>query len=273
MTALERDGVSIAYRDSGAGSRAGRCPLVLVHGAFSDRSAYAAQVAHFGAHHRIVALDLRGHGASGWTEQAFSVAGLADDVAWLCDRLEVDRPVVIGHSLGGLVAVALAAARPDLPSAVIALDSPSLIPGWNATYLDPVDRMLRGPDFRDGLERFLSSAYSPVDDPVSARRALDRFAALPEHVVRATWAALLAWDPTPALLACASPLLYLDHGQPGYDPSALRELVPQLVTGQTVGSGHLALMEVPDQVNAMLARFIAHAEVLADHARSAASAA
>ena len=64
------------------------------------------------------------------------------------------------------------------------------------------------------------------------------------------------------------PLLYLDHGQPSLDYDALRRLAPQLITGQTVGAGHRALQEVPDQVNQMLARFFSHAEVLAENARS-----
>ena len=61
----------------------------------------------------------------------------------------------------------------------------------------------------------------------------------------------------------AAPLLYLDHGQPDLDFSTLRQLCPQLVTGQTVGAGHRALEEVPDQVNAMLERFLDYAPILA----------
>src|SRR5919108_486480 len=55
-------------------------------------------------------------------------AALADDVAWLCGQLGVEKPVVVGHSMGGNVALELAARHPALPAAVVAVDSPIVPP-------------------------------------------------------------------------------------------------------------------------------------------------
>ncbi len=268
MARLLRNGTGLAYEQVGQGQP----PLVLIHGAFADHSVYDAQVAYFSPNHRIVAVDLRGHGDSDKPEEAYTIPGFADDVAWMCRELGLNQPVLIGHSLGGLVAVQVAATNPERVAAVVALDSPSLIPGWNERFVVPVDREMSRANFRESLESFLASAHHPVDDLERRRRVLDGISQLPEHSVIATWRALLAWDPTPAIDACRVPFLYVDHGQPGCHLDLLLGHVPQMVTGQTVGTGHLALMEVPDQVNAMLERFITHAPALAEHARASADA-
>ena len=65
------------------------------------------QFDYFGRTHRVVAVDLRGHGASDKPMQEYTVAGFADDLAWLCDQLGVVKPVVVGHSMGGNVAFEL----------------------------------------------------------------------------------------------------------------------------------------------------------------------
>ena len=54
------------------------------------------------------------------------MAGFADDVAWLCAELRVEKPVIVGHSMGGVVAFEVGRRHPDLASAVVALDSPLL---------------------------------------------------------------------------------------------------------------------------------------------------
>ena len=71
------------------------------------------------------------------------------------------------------------------------------------------------------------------------------------------------YDPTDILAGVQCPYLYIDCGQPDVDLGLLRELCPQVVIGKTVGAGHKALQDVPDQTNAMLKRFIQHADGIA----------
>jgi pimeloyl-ACP methyl ester carboxylesterase len=262
MPRIERDGVQLAYEHVGSGLP----PLLLIHGAFADRSAYDRQVERFASGHEIVRVDLRGHGESDPAPGPYSVSGFADDVAFTARALGLRRCVVVGHSLGGLVAVEMAGRHRDVVGAVVTLDSPSLIPGWTDRFAHPIDDEMEGADFREVLERFLRDAQHPADDLERWNRSMEAVRRMPDHVVRATWGAL-DWNPEPALRACDVPFLYLDHGQPGFDLSEVRALCPQLTSGQTVGAGHWALQDVPDQVNAMLERFITHADLLAAYAR------
>ena len=77
------------------------------------------------------------------------------------------------------------------------------------------------------------------------------------------WQGMMAFDPAPILAGVKCPYLYVDCGQPRVDLDLLRELCPQVVVGKPVGAGHGALRVVPDQINAMLRRFIEHADAIA----------
>jgi len=70
------------------------------------------QIAHFGQTRRVVAVDLRGHGASDAPEQEYIMAGFADDIAWQCAQLGLQKPMVIG---GTKLCSTLSAHQSNLP--------------------------------------------------------------------------------------------------------------------------------------------------------------
>ena len=109
MATLDRDGVALAYDERGSGDP----PLLLIHGILCNRSHLAPQFDHFSARHRPVTVDLRGHGESGSPDQEYTIDGFADDVGWIAAQLGLDRPVLVGWSLGGIVALAVASDHPD----------------------------------------------------------------------------------------------------------------------------------------------------------------
>jgi 3-oxoadipate enol-lactonase len=125
MGKLVRDGVGLAYEEAGSGAP----PIVLVHDLGSDHTCFSPQVKHFSCRHRVVAVDLRGHGQSDGPRGACSVSVLADDVTWLCYELGLYRPVVLGLGLGGMVALNLATRYPDLPCAIVTFTSAAMGPG------------------------------------------------------------------------------------------------------------------------------------------------
>ena len=120
MRQLSHDGVVLAFEDVGRGAP----PILLVHDLGSDHTSFAQQIAYFRRYHRVVAVDLRGHGESGGREGDSTITDFTADLAWLCYALGIYMPVVIGHGFGGAVAIALATRHPDLPIAVVALDAP-----------------------------------------------------------------------------------------------------------------------------------------------------
>jgi len=254
MPKLTRDGVALAYEEAGTGGP----PLLLVHCWTCDRSFLEPQFRHFSRGHRTIAVDLRGHGESDKPAQDYTVAGFADDLVWLCERLGVARPVVVGHSMGGNVALELAARRPDFPAAIVMVDSCIVPPPGFVGALKEMAEGLRGPDYRETSCRIIEAVSLPTDDPERMARITAVMTSAPQHVASNAFDQhILLWDGAAAAAACKVPALYIGAASLVSDVDRLRELCPQLVVGRTVGAGHFNNQLVPEQVNAMIERFLA----------------
>ncbi len=251
-----RDGVALAY-DLAAGDGQ---PLVLVHGWCCDRSYFAPQFEHLAAAgHTVLALDLRGHGESDAPTGDYSMATLAADVGWLIAELELERPIVVGHSMGGVVAFELARLTPGLPAAIVMIDSPVARPAASRAAMPAFLEQLKGPGYREAIAGYVEEAlFLPTDDRERCASIVERMVATEHHVIVAAFAGMRDFDPEAAPGPIAVPSLYIAaDDRPLSDLPHLFELAPEMLFGQTVGSGHFCQLEVPDQVNAMLDRFLA----------------
>ena len=162
MQRLERDGVALFYEEAGEGEP----PILLVHGWCCDHSYFSPQFEHFASRgHRAVAVDLRGHGRSDKPRHGYTMQTFADDLAWICDRIELERPVVVGHSMGGIVAFDLAARYPDLPRAVAMLDAAVVLRAGARAAIPGFLEELRCPGYREALRGYVAnSLFIPTDD-------------------------------------------------------------------------------------------------------------
>ena len=82
---LNRDGVELFYAEAGSGEP----PVLLVHGWTCDHTAMVPLFTYFRRSHRVITVDLRGHGESDKPEQDYTMAVFADDLAWMCGELDV----------------------------------------------------------------------------------------------------------------------------------------------------------------------------------------
>lgn len=254
MTELRRDGVTLAYDDTGSGDP----PLVFLHPWSGDRSFFAAQVEHFAGSHRCVAIDLKGHGGSDAPAEGYAMTELADDVAWLCGEVGVSKAVVIGHSMGGIVAVHFAASHPDEVGGVVILDSPLLPPPAFAELVPPLLEGMRSPAFRDITRQFQGQFAGFQGEERRREELLDTLCAGEQHVKVATLDHVFGDDNEAAVRGCTAPVLYVGSGLGFADLDRLRAAAGGGFTDTTVsGSGHFIQLEVPDQVNAAIAGFVA----------------
>ena len=256
MDELARDGVRLCFVDAGKGAP----PVVLVHDLARDHTCLEAELEHFRQRHRTVAVDLRGHGESGKPEQAYTMAGFADDLAWLAYELGLYRPVVVGYGLGGAVALELAARVRDLPGAVVAVDTPIR---WLTPSHAPSERA-QGLPAEEGVSSVdsVGGGLAPPLDGSSEQAVCGALLpplgcppAAPRHVLVSALGQLTTWDGAAALAACEVPVLYVETGASGGgttdELSRLRDLCPRLAIAR---AAHGEDPQAPPSASVPLAR-------------------
>lgn len=246
------DGSHIAYADVGEGAPT----VVLIHGAFGDRSHYASQIAHLAGRHRVLALDLRGHGESDAPTDGFRVRDFARDVIAVCGAAGVDRAVLCGHSIGGAIALEVAADAPALVAGVVLLDGAVLFPAAVRAGQAAFMSALQTERWREALEGFFRERmFTRYDSQQVKARIMAQLKNARREMARTMMQDLFSSDYAEHLSSSGCPLLFI-HSQIPVDLGRLRQLRPDVLVGEVVGAGHYAMLEAPDQVNAMLDRFL-----------------
>ncbi len=252
MQFLRKDGVALAFEDTGADLPS----LLFVHGCSLDHHSFDPQVEYFRPTHRVVSVDLRGHGASDAPRQEYTMAGYAEDLAWLCGELGLVKPVIVGHSMGGNAGLELAARYPDALRSLVMIDSCLLTPPLPLHF--GLEAALHTPDYLAVWQQGLTALSLPSDKEAPQVIASLR---IQQHVLASAWQNhVTRYDAASAAEGCRVPVAYVGSTMPFVDLARFQALTPQLVIGHTLGSGHFSTLEVPDQINAMLATFIKNRE-------------
>jgi pimeloyl-ACP methyl ester carboxylesterase len=252
MPELERDGVPLAYGDSGEGDP----PVVLLHAWGGDRTWMREQADDLSKRHRVVSPDFRGFGESAKPEQNYTVGGFADDIAWMVEQLQLTKPVIIGHSMGGSVALEIAARHPDLASAIIILEALVVAPVELVDGFRPVLDAIKTDAFTPALTQLTNQLTGPFFAEDQRKQMVETITQQRPDVMISSLQDLLDNDSTAAAAECKVPTLYVASGPWYTDVARFKELCPALTTAQLVGCGHYFTLEVPEQVNPVINRFI-----------------
>jgi pimeloyl-ACP methyl ester carboxylesterase len=246
-TTTTADGVDIAYRVDGSGP-----PIVLVHGLADDHHSFDGIVERLAPSHTCVRLDLRGHGASSLADAHSSIA-MAGDVGAVIEATGIERPTLVGHSLGAMVATAYASGSST--RGVVNLDQSARLADF-AARLRPLEASLRGPDFRAIFTAMMAALGTDLLAPDERERIHAGLEAIDERVVLDVWGAVFDADDL-ALTTLAEGLLggirvpYVAvHGSdpgPGY-ADWLTGLAPTARVEVWEGLGHWVHLVDPDRV-------------------------
>ncbi|MBB4189057.1 pimeloyl-ACP methyl ester carboxylesterase [Sinorhizobium terangae] len=264
---MNRAGVCLAHFEAKPASPLGP-PLVLIHGWTGDHRIFTPQIGYFAHSRHVVAVNLRGHGESDAPKQEYTIEGFADDVAWQCAELKLEKPLVIGHSLGGSVALELCGRHPDRVSGLVMIDS-IVTPGSTLRESADVGRLLdeiSGPNYRAVLRRNALSMAVDYDD-AARRESIHNIyiqpscEKTPQHVAySAIRNFIVNYDASLAASRCKVPMAYISADVPlvnaARDLDWLQARCSQLIVAKTLLAGHFNTIEVADQVNAMLDRFL-----------------
>ncbi len=250
MPYATRNGVRLYYTDSGSGDPA----LLFVHGWCCDSTNWRPQVSAFRRTHRIVATDLRGHGRSGKPEQDYTMDGFAEDLEWLMRELDLRKPVIIGHSMGGLIALLLARRKKRALRGLVMVDA-SLHVAMDQQAINGLLQGVDGPAYRQAARLLIDSFFRPASPRAFRAGLTERLLRTPQHVLAPALHSLAAeMRPAPAELGI--PSLFIDAGRTFDELKLIERTVPGIEIARTNSAGHFNMLEAPHQVNAMLRTFI-----------------
>lgn len=156
-----KDGTPISYEVYGSGEPT----LVFVHGWSGDSRYWRAQSPRFSKKHRVVVLDLAGHGHSGMTRTKYTMSAFGEDVRAVTESTGSHSVILIGHSMGGSVIAEAARLMPDRVIGLIGIDTLENIeyPMTReelAKMIAPLEK-----DFRTGSRQFVGEMILPTTDP------------------------------------------------------------------------------------------------------------
>ncbi|HEX5013532.1 MAG TPA: alpha/beta hydrolase [Candidatus Limnocylindrales bacterium] len=233
-----------------AGSGEG-IPVLFAHAFAGSSTQWSPQLNHESETRRAVAIDFHGHGRSDASTHApYDIASFADDIQAAADGLDLDRFVIVGHSLGGAAAIKHAADYPNRVAGLVLVATPGRMPDAQVAGV----RRALDTDYTGTMagiwKRLLANAT-----PATRRTVEGESDKISEKVARAIIAATFEFDPVLDLESYAGPRLTISTPPDGpvQDLSALVRGVDH----ETVeGTSHWIQLDDPDRFNAILDAFL-----------------
>jgi pimeloyl-ACP methyl ester carboxylesterase len=241
----------LRIRDEGEGKRT---PVIFVHGAGSSSVVWMDAVRRISPRMRVIAPDLPGHGQSDrWHPPSeVSIAMYADALGTLCAHLKIEKVILVGHSMGGMVALHAAAAWPERVAGLVIVGS-----GAKVTVTPKVYERVRSPDFNEWLARVSWSPQTP-------RETVERWQGISvtaeSEITEADYRACERFDGRPLVARVKTRTLVIGGADDLITPPKLSEelgAIPGARVRVLPRAGHWIMLEQPDAFFAELDSFLA----------------
>ena len=233
--------------------------LVFIHGWCSNKFHWNPQIEFFKNDFRIIAMDLRGHGISSAPEDGYSFRKFASDVNFLLDHLGIKHPIIFGHSMGGAVAIHLAATLGNYAKGLVMVDG-SLNIAEHESNLEKNDRIrsFKQNDFSKEIASRYESFFSHMKTESLGKAIIEDAVKTPEHVAYGSLLALYRDDVISAGKSITIPSLYIANAYSPRSAEEVKKFVPNSSFAQVVHAGHFLHLEDAEQANAMFNNFISN---------------
>jgi pimeloyl-ACP methyl ester carboxylesterase len=247
-TALSSDGVKINYQVIGDGQPA----LIFVHGWSCDLSYWDAQIKYFSPKYQVITLDLAGHGKSGRERDNYSVTAFAEDVVGVIEKLELDKIVLIGHSMGG--AIIIETAR-RIPERVLGLVGADTFQDIEASYSqEEIDQFIAPfkENFKETTSEFVLNMFPLNADSTLVRNVINDIAVAPKEIAISSLANFFSYKPLAALQEIEIPVQLIICDKYPVNIEAAKRHVHNFEVSTIPGVGHFIMLEDPETFNQIL---------------------
>ena len=251
------DGVPIHYSVAGQGEPT----LVFVHGWSCDGTYWKAQVPYFSQDHRVVTVDLAGHGDSGTDRKSWSMSAFGQDVAAVVKELDLEQVVLVGHSMGGPVVLEAALQLGERVVGVVGVDA--FKPFGQAYTEEQIAAMMEPErtDYAGATVEWVRTNFTPDADPDLVEWVAKDMSSAPPAVALEAAEENYRWYGSSSRSAFQDlkvPIVAITSDVGGIDIAAVREYAPTFDVVVMSGVGHFIMMEDPERFNALLAEAVSH---------------
>ena len=228
--------------------------VMFVHSLAGNTGHWSGQLEHLRKTRRGVALDLRGHGRSDAPKNGeYSIERQSEDVGAVADLLGLQRFALVGHSMGGGVALVYAGAHPGRVTHLLLADPIGDGTQTPEAEVRPFLEALDSPAYTETIEGYWSSIAG--SDGRVLERLLRDLRETPRKAVVRGLHAVMAFDPKPALTKFRGPALAVITPENDF-PYSMHRLGPGLPHRVITGTGHWLQIERPEEFNRILERFL-----------------
>jgi 3-oxoadipate enol-lactonase len=254
------DGTQVYYESYGKGSEA----VVFIHAWSTDHVLWRHQIDALKERHRVIAMDLPGHGRSDKPEREYTVPYFADAVVKVCRDAGVKHAIVVGSSMGGTIAWELAREHPELVAGFVSIDGvlmrvptdPAKRKQWQAQWTKFIGDLETG-DYTKKVLKNTDMLFTDKTPALVKAEVQSKFISTPKYVGVAAMRGMS--DPNNyRATKLDMPVLVINAKSQGWDPDTeawLRGFIPKLQYEEWDGVGHFPMLEEPERVNVRLAIF------------------
>jgi 3-oxoadipate enol-lactonase len=244
------DGVSLSILEAGTGD-----PIIFVHGVVTTSNIFAKYLSAYSPDFRGIAVDLRGYGDSQKPDSGFTVKQFSKDLIALADKLEIEKPIWVGVSMGGMILQQLAL---DYPERVRALVLVSTTDG--AMVLDKDLPTIGNPrDFHEVSKNIIVESFPPQTPATLYQPLLDRIPTWNGTVLREALTSMAQASVHGRINAITAPTLVVVGAKDDVATPAIAQGIQTQIAGAQLAefnTGHFMMTEDPERFQKVLGEFL-----------------
>ena len=230
----------------------GGIPVLFVHSFGGSTRHWANQLAHLRKTRRAIAMDLRGHGKTpAPLDSNYSVEALATDIERVVDSLDLERVVLVGHSMGGSAAISYAGKYPNRVAALVLEGTPGKS---NPEQSKEIMASLKSDQYDTVMSTYMNQILNHAK-PATRALETEGIAKLNRAVSLKMIEGLFDFNPVPILQKFPGPSIFITTPAEN-EPTALHHSFPKIPHKVVSGTSHWIHLDKPDQFNSILDAFL-----------------
>jgi pimeloyl-ACP methyl ester carboxylesterase len=233
----------------------GGLPVVFIHSSGGNTTHWSAQLEHLRKTRRAIALDLRGHGLSQPPKDGdYRLVSQAEDIDAVVNKAGIQNFVLVGHSMGGSVAIVYAGLHPDRVAGLLIVDSGGDPKQFPEEQKQQIIKAMESDAYTNVTESYWKQLLVG-SDPKVLERVMKDMQSMSKEMVVSQVKELFWFDPVPALSRYHGPKLSVIT--PVNDTEySLHRLQPDFPHVVVTGTGHWLHMDKPEEFNRVLDEFL-----------------